>query len=394
MTALPASQGDARLRQIALARQSVLLDGTELTEALASAWLDRTWIMQSWRRCLALGHQPQARVAFDPVPASARADAQDAHAALLAAARPELQRLAAAIAPIRYFVLLTDAQGCVIDTAGAIDHRNRAIHAIARVGVDLSERSVGTTAIGAALGERAPVWLHRGEHFFNDTAVYSCAGAPLFGPDGACLGMIDVTGVDAPERPELKHLVAQSAQSIEDALVLARPHALRLHLAWPAGWRVAGGGEGAGLLCLDAHGQVTGANATARQMLPVLHGMAHGPLHASDLFALPWAQLFDLAQRQGDAATLPLWSGLRVQVAAQASAQPAPGASATASPGTPRSLKAVETDLIHQAVRQAGGRVADAARALGVSRATVYRRLAGKLSDSKGEERAAENQGY
>ena len=384
MSALPAPHGDPRLRQIALARQSLLAEGTELTEALANAWLDRAWIMQSWRRCLALGHQPQSAVAFDAVPASARAHAQDAHAALLAAARPELQRLATAIAPIRYFVILTDAQGAVIDTDGAIDHRNRATHAIARVGVDLSERSVGTSAIGAALAERAPVWLHRGEHFFNDTAVYSCAGAPLFGPDGACLGMIDVTGVDAPERPELKHLVAQSAQSIEDALVLARPHALRLHLAWPAGWRVAGGGEGAGLLCLDAHGQVTGANATARQMLPVLHGLAHGPLHASDLFALPWAQLFDLAQRQGEAATLPLWSGLRVQVAAQAAVDhPAPGAPATTRTGTPRSLKAVETDLIHQAVRQAGGRVADAARALGVSRATVYRRLGGSGSSRR-----------
>ena len=384
MTALPASQGDARLRQIALARQSVLLDGTELTEALASAWLDRAWIMQSWRRCLARGALPGAPVAFDPVSPHARAHAAEQHAALLAAARPELQRLAAQIAPIRYFALLTDARGTVIDTAGAIDHRNRATHAIARVGVDLSESSIGTSAIGAALAEHAPVWLHRGEHFFADTGIYSCAGAPLFGPDGTCLGMIDVTGVDAPERPELKHLVAQSAQSIEDALVLARPHALRLHLAWPAGWRVAGGGEGAGLLCLDVDGQVTGANATARQMLPALHGLAHGPLHASDLFALPWAQLFDLGRRQGEAATLPLWSGLRVQVAAQAAADhPAPGASATARPGTPRSLKAVETDLIHQAVRQAGGRVADAARALGVSRATVYRRLGRSVGSAR-----------
>ncbi|MBS0413240.1 MAG: histidine kinase [Proteobacteria bacterium] len=384
MNALPAFSAQPRLQQIALARQSLLTEGTELTEALASAWVDRAWIMQSWRRCLALGHRPQSRVAFDPVPARARADAQDAHAALLAAARPELQRLAAAIAPIRYFVLLTDAQGCVIDTAGAIDHRNRAMHAIARVGVDLSERSVGTTAIGAALGERAPVWLHRGEHFFNDTAVYSCAGAPLFGPDGACLGMLDVTGVEVPERPELKHLVAQSAQNIEDALVLARPHALRLRLAWPAGWQVSGGATGAGLLCLDADGQVTGANVTARQMLPALHGAAQAPLHASELFALPWAQLFDLA-RLGEAASVPLWSGLRVQVAAQAPAQPALAARAAT-----RSLKAVETDLIHQAVRQAGGRVADAARALGVSRATVYRRLAGRPDARKAEEISTE----
>ena len=374
MTALPASQGDVRLRQIALARQSVLLDGTELTEALASAWLDRAWIMQSWHRCLQRGQQPGAHVAFDPVPASARADAQDAHAALLAAARPELQRLAAAIAPIRYFVLLTDAQGCVIDTAGAIDHRNRATHAIARVGVDLSERSVGTTAIGAALGERAPVWLHRGEHFFNDTAVYSCAGAPLFGPDGACLGMLDVTGVEVPERPELKHLVAQSAQTIEDALVLARPHALRLQLAWPAGWQVSGGSAGTGLLCLDADGQVTGANGTARQMLPALHALHSGPLHASELFALPWASLFDRAAH-GQPHTVPLWSGLRVQVRAERSTQPASAASPGARTAAPRSLKALETELIHQAVRDAGGRVAVAAKALGVSRATMYRRL-------------------
>ena len=390
MSALPAPQGDPRLRQIALARQSLLADGTELTEALANAWLDRAWIMQSWRRCLALGHQPQSAVAFDAVPASARAHAQDAHAALLAAARPELQRLATAIAPIRYFVILTDAQGAVIDTDGAIDHRNRATHAIARVGVDLSERSVGTSAIGAALAERAPVWLHRGEHFFNDTAVYSCAGAPLFGPDGACLGMLDVTGVDAPERPELKHLVAQSAHSIEDSLVLARPHALRLHLAWPAGWQISGGSAGAGLLCLDADGQVTGANATARQMLPALHGLALAPLHASELFALPWAQLFDLARR-GEAAGVPLWSGLRVQVEAQQPAHPSPSAPGTAR--APRSLKAVEAELIHQAVRQAGGRVAEAARALGLSRATVYRRLAGMPAARKRDKRAAENQG-
>ena len=370
---------DPRQHQIALARQTVLAEGMELTEALVGAWLDRAWIVQSWRRCLARGARPEAPVVFDAVSPHARARSAEQHAALLAAARPELQRLAAQIAPIRYFALLTDAQGTVIDTAGAIDHRNRASHAIARVGVDLSEAAIGTSAIGAALAERQPVWLHRGEHFFADTGVYSCAGAPLFGPDGACLGMIDVTGVNAPERPELKHLVAQSARQIEDALLLARPHQLRLHLAWPAGWQVSGAGsEGAALLCLDADGQVTGANSTARQMLPALHGLAHGPLHASDLFALPWAQLFDLAQRQGEAATLPLWSGLRVQVTAQAAADhPAPGASATARPGTPRSLKAVETDLIHQAVRQAGGRVADAARALGVSRATVYRRLGG-----------------
>ena len=371
-----------RLQQIALARETLLHEGRELTEALASAWHERAWIMHSWRRCLERGQQPGAAIAFAPVSAHAHRHSAEAHAALLAAARPEIERLAATIAPIHYFVLLTDACGSVIDTAGRIDHASEPTHAIARVGVDLSEHRIGTSAIGAALAERAPVWLHRGEHFFRDTSVYSCAGAPLHSPDGACIGMLDVTGVEVAERPELRHLVAQSARSIEAALVLARPHALRLQLSWPAGWSIAGGEAQGGLLCLDAEGAVTGANAGARQMLPALAQLAQQAVHAADLFALPWSALFDLALR-GEASVVPLWSGLRLRVASERASAPAhTGAAGTSSA---RSLKALERDLIHQAVRDAGGRVADAARSLGISRATLYRRLADGRSASDGK---------
>ncbi|QXL83802.1 GAF domain-containing protein [Comamonas sp. NLF-1-9] len=366
---------DSRLNQIALARRALVQGGAELTDALVGAWLDRAWIVRSWQRCLARGARPDRPVVFEPAPRRAGADAAEQHGELLALARPALQRLARQIAPVRYFALLTDARGTVIDTAGAIDHRDRATHAIARIGIDLSEQSIGTSAIGAALAERAPVWLHRGEHFFTDTGVYSCAGAPLFGPDGNCLGMIDVTGVDVPERPELQHLVAHTARQIEEALILARPHSLRLRLSWPEGWQVSGGGGAEGLLCLDADGQVVGANSSARQMLPALHTLAGAPLHAADLFALPWAGLFDAAVQDGPR-TVPLWSGLRLQLRAERR-QRAPLAA-------PRSLKALESALIDQAVRDAGGRVAEAARKLGVSRATVYRRLAAMRKGAPG----------
>ncbi|HNN33992.1 MAG TPA: hypothetical protein PKH18_08235, partial [Ottowia sp.] len=58
---------DPRQHQIALARQTVLAEGMELTEALVGAWLDRAWIVQSWRRCLARGAPPEAPVVFDAV---------------------------------------------------------------------------------------------------------------------------------------------------------------------------------------------------------------------------------------------------------------------------------------------------------------------------------------
>lgn len=364
---------DDRTRQIAEARHAVLEGGASLTDHMVSAWHERAWLERSWRRCLMQGQRPEQPVGFDVVPAAAQRQAEDAHRTLLLAARPEMERLARAVAPIRYFALLTDARGVVIDAAGAIDRSNRPTQAIARVGVDLSERSIGTSAIGAALGEQQAVWLHRGEHFFRDTSVYSCAGAPLFGPDGRCVGMLDLTGVEVDERPELKHLVARAARGIGNALVQGVPHALRLQLSWADA--LPGDADDDALLCLDADGAVVSANAGARHMLPRLHELAHSPVHASDLFAVAWTSLFDLRQRGGPLA-VPLWSGLRVSARALPSQD---GAAGGGHPGSVRpSLKALETNLIHQAVREAGGNVAQAAQALGLSRATVYRRLSAR----------------
>jgi len=277
-----------------------------------------------------------------------------------------MARLARAIAGSRYFALLTDGAGTVIAAEGAIDRSDRRAHLISRIGVDLSERAVGTTAIGAALGELEPVWLHRGEHFFEDTACYSCAGAPVFGPRGECLGMLDVTGIDTVERPELRHLVAQSARAIENALAIAAPHALLLRLNWPGGLA---GGDDDGLLAVSAEGAIVASNRPARDMTGL---GAEGPHHCSDVFAIPWPQFFDAAAR-GQPAEVPLWTGLRVQVQARRSGCGAPAAPPMASGALP--LRDLETELIRRAVRDARGNVMEAARVLGISRATIYRRL-------------------
>lgn len=345
-----------RADPIQRAREQVLGRQLQATTGLVAPWIER-----SWRRCIASGHRPEQRLVFDAVePARARETA-DANRQLALAARPVLERLAQALAQTRYFAILTNADGVVVDAHGAIDRSDPRALLVTRVGTDLSEARVGTTAIGAALIEQQPVWLHRAEHFFADTAAYSCAGAPLRGPDGHCAGMLDLTGIDVTERPELKHLAAQAARIIENALVLAQPHALLLRLNWPG---ASLGGDGDGLLCLDADGCVVSANPAAREMLAL--PPLTGALHASALFAMPHADLFD-AQGRGAPIEVPLWSGLRLWVQsagargrAENSAQP---------------LRQVESALIHQAVDEARGNVALAARRLGISRATVYRKL-------------------
>lgn len=334
------------------------------------------WITRSWQRCLSIGQRPQQRVGFNAVSAPQARRVAARSRELVDAARPVLDRLAHAIADTRYFALLTDAHGIVVDVRGVPAEAGRPALDIARIGVDLSERAVGTTAIGAALAELQPVWLHRGEHFFDDTSVYSCAGAPLFDPDGQCIGMLDLTGVHVVERPELKHLAALSARSIENALVLRQPHALQVWLNWPG---YSGSADSEGLLCLDGEGCVTGSNAAARAMVNPPHAPGGGPhagLHASDLFAMPWTMLWDAAQRgNGAVIEVPLWSGLRLEARPQMRGAVASPVAVAAPAARPR-LRDVETALIRKAVEDARGNVAEAARMLGISRATVYRKLA------------------
>lgn len=347
-----------RLRRIAQARQQVLDEGRALTTPWVEGWIER-----SWQRCLAWGHQPQTAVAFNAVSQAQARRAQEHNQHLVQAASAELDRLSRAIAGTRYFALLTDAQGMVIDKRGDFDALDRAAKDIARLGLDLSERSIGTTAIGAALAEHQPIWLHRGEHFFQNTHVYSCAGAPVFDPQGQCVGMLDLTGVDVAERPELKHLAAQSARSIENALLRSRKPALLLHLNWPGSLQ---GSDNDGLIGLDAEGVIVGANVQARHMLGL---QGQDSLHASEVFALAWQSLFDLPQH-GHSMDTPLWSGLRLQAQAATSSL---AKHASAAPAPP--LKAVESDLIRRAMQQARGNVAEAAQRLGISRATLYRKL-------------------
>ncbi len=352
-----------RLAVIAQARRQVLEQRCN-----DSAQGVEDWITRSWQRCLARGQRFEQRLGFEVVTKPQTRRILDANRQLVQAAKPALASMAQAMVHTGYFAILVNSQGTVIDADGPIDAHDRRATLITRIGVDLSEQAVGTSAISAALHEQQPIWLHRGEHFHHDTSIYSCAGAPLFGPQGDCVGMLDLTGIEARERPELKHLVAASAQQIENNLVQAlNAHAL-LRMQWPGH---ALGGDADGLLALGEDGQITGMNRTARQMLGLWPEQpASGKACASEVFAIPLGLLFDTLRR-GQVMQAPLWSGLRVQLCGVSHAPTQHNTSALP-------LKDIEASLIKDTVAQHRGNVAAAAKALGISRATVYRKLAAR----------------
>ena len=355
-----------RLQRIDQARQWIMQEGKDHSPGVSE------WVVKSWQRCLERGQRPSDPVEFDLILAQQQHQLKDQHHAFRLAAQVEIQRLCRAISGTHYFALLTDAKGVVVDVAGEPDHRDKRVHAIARIGVDLSEARIGTSAIGAALGEQRPVWLHRGEHFYNDTSVYSCAGAPISAPDGSSMGMLDLTGVMTVERPELQHLVALSARSIEDALLVNQDHRLALRLNWPGHLQ---NNSADACILIDDEAHICARNSLASQLLQ----LPVGRVRLADVFATPEPQIYDLVNKSSPV-DLPLWNGLTVQCLAvnvSESMQGArPIANADASP-----LRQVQDTMIAKALQAARGNVGQAAKALGISRATLYRRI--KLPSSR-----------
>src|SRR5215510_6368227 len=137
-------------------------------------------------------------------------------------AQEEIDRLYAIVRPQSYVVLLCNGDGV------AIHHRgdDRKDQEFKRWGIWLggvwSERVEGTNGIGTCITDRRPVLVHCGEHFRSRHTPLSCAGAPIFDPQGGLLGVLDVSKVhqQSDDQPFslLLQMVVVSARAIEERI--------------------------------------------------------------------------------------------------------------------------------------------------------------------------------
>ena len=350
-----------RLAAIEQRRRSMLYERQSVASAKTAA---SDWIHRSWMRCLALGQAPDEDPCFQLSSRQHEQRVKDQNNELISTAEPVLKRLADVIASTKYFTVLTDSSGIVLDAKGAIDYSDKRANQIVRVGTDLSESAIGTSAIGTCLVEKRSVWLHRGEHFLSGNRIYSCAGVPVFKSLDECVGMLDLTGIDVPERRELTHLAARASKEIQKAylrsMCSAGKHARLIQLQWP---NSSFDGSNDGLLAVDESGTIIAANQAVKEWLPEL--ALTSTARCEDYFSVGCFDTFIDAMSRGRVANLALWSGL--QVAARWYQEPV---SASDAP-----LKVVEAEMIRKAINKARGNVAQAAGALGISRATLYRKL-------------------
>ena len=206
-------------------------------------------------------------------------------------AAPIMETLYGQIANTHSMVLLTSAQGMVLHSLGDNDFLEKASRVALVPGMDWSEKTKGTNAIGTALSEEEAITVHGSQHYMSANQALTCSCSPIFDPHGQVIGTLDVTGDHRSYHQHTLALVRMSAQLIENHMFAdSFPKAVRLHFHSRPEFL---GTLVEGIAVFSPDGRFISANRSAQFQL----GLSHHALKAhtfSSLFNLPISALFEL----------------------------------------------------------------------------------------------------
>lgn len=156
--------------------------------------------------------------------------ARDENRLLYQHASPVMETLYEQIANTHSMVLLTSSKGLILHSLGDADFLEKASQVALMPGVEWSEQSRGTNAIGTALTEGTPLVVHGRDHFLEANQFLTCSCTPIFDPYGKVMGALDVTGDERSYHQHTMALVRMSAQMIENHMFEnVFPDAMRIH---------------------------------------------------------------------------------------------------------------------------------------------------------------------
>jgi transcriptional regulator of acetoin/glycerol metabolism len=301
-----------------------------IQSAISSDGAAKSALIASWQRS-ACFHKldPVQRNPPERLTDSELKKARQEVEALILIARPSLDRLHTAVGGVGCCVLLADRNGVPVERRGAAGDDATFMDWGLWPGAVWSEDSEGTNGIGTCLVEHRALTIHRDQHFYARNALLSCTTAPLYDHEGRVIAALDVSSCRADLIESFINLVSavviDAAARIEaECFRLAHPRAR--FLAVPVPDRM-----GKALLAVDEDDLVVGASRVARQVL----GLSQACLQKS----LPAAEVL------------------------------------TKSNGVTENLAMAERGVLQRALVRAEGNVKAAAEALGMSRATLYRKL-------------------
>ena len=352
-------------QRLAAARQRFAEGGSLPAQLLAPA------VLRSWERSRQAGVRPQQAPQYSSL-AQRKLRLDDPADRLLArCVRQDMDDLWAAFGGRRWTLFCVNRDGLIIAQR---EHGlgDEAILRPIQVGRRVREIEIGTTAPSCALAEDAPALVRGNEHYLDEFSKVYCLSVPLHGADGEVLGALDITGIGERDSELLRGYFRQAALSIENQLIQQQRDCHLLAVQHDARWL---GTPLQGVLAVGEDGQLRAANSVARRILGLPRSGALPLMTLDAVFAEASVHQRRRLLQTGPVHRVPLRadSALQVQylrgpVRSRASTQ-AVAVAATSS------LRTQGAQAVREAVAAHAGNLSAAARQLGISRTTLYRKL-------------------
>ncbi len=293
-------------------------------------------LVASWSRSMRLyGLDPDQGALPNVLTDAELRQARERLGSLIATAQTTLDRLYSAVGSAGCCILLADKDGVPVDRRGCVADDATFCKIGLWTGAVWSEEREGTNGIGTALAEQRALTIHRDQHFRSRNTALSCTVAPVFDHEGRLIAAIDVSSARSDLTEDFVKLISMA---VVDAA--RRLEAENFRLSFPTARIVvaSGGRFDAGherhanaLLAVDEDDLVIGASRSARHLLDLNDDAFRRPLPASDLLGQHRSARHD--------------------------------------------YETAERGVIQRTLAQTDGNVSAAAAILGISRATLHRKL-------------------
>lgn len=227
----------------------------------------RPEVSDSWKRCYALKLDPNAPKSPVKVDARQLAKIREENQTLRETALPFMEFLRNAVRGTGFILVLTDRKAIVLELFGDDEVLSMAQSNNYVPGCCRTEEEVGTNAICLALSERNPIQLTGAEHFNVRHHSWTCASAPVIGPEGELLGTVTLSGPSTNAHRHTLGMVISAAEAIHDRLCerVADQHRSRIDAMLSSILTMIS----EAIVTIDGSGLVTNLNPTAAKMLEV-----------------------------------------------------------------------------------------------------------------------------
>jgi len=179
-------------------------------------------ILESWKRCRNAGVDPYGGICSNLLESRQLYRLLTENKELINVARPFMYKLYKFLQGSGCIVMLTDAEGYILEIFGDDNIMENAAALNFITGGCWQEETVGTNSMGVVVKTKEPIQVTGAEHFCVKSHGWTCSAAPIFDNSDNMIGIFNVSGESSETHAHTLGMVVAAVAAIEQEITLRR----------------------------------------------------------------------------------------------------------------------------------------------------------------------------